>query len=691
FTGSPTVDVLPDRQSDGSFEFSRTRLEQINGASLNDGEHTVTLAAIDRLNRTTQVTVPFTLDTVVTTLAFDLDAASDTFPSRDQQTTAAVVTLQGQTEANVSLTLLEQNLNATANASGLFTIENVSLALGANTLTVRAIDASGNQRTMTRMVTRIVVNTAPVLGAIGNQTAREGQLLVFTATAADTDVPAQLLRFSLESGTGGEVPTGAAIDPITGAFTWTPSGTQVGVHTFDVVVGDGALTDRETIQVTVNAVNVAPVLGAIGNKTVNEEQSLTFTATAIDSDVPRQLLRFTLENGVGGLVPTGAAIDPLTGAFTWTPTEVQGPGTYTFDIVVSDGALTDRETIQVTVNEVVQPMATLQGLSDIPESSFTSAAFDVSADGLVVVGHGIGTSGLEASRWTAAGGMVSLTPGVNGQATATSGDGSVVVGSKQNHAFRWTAAGLVDLGALPSGSASRALDVSADGAVVVGSGNTVTAFGLPLGQQAFRWTQAGGMQSLGSLRVTSGGPPAPSEATAVSADGSVIVGWGVNDNGVRQVFRWTASTGMVGVPIINAEQLAVSADGSVIVGRMIAGTDGLYDAFRWSQASGLEVLPGLGGVLLDSRSVATDVSTDGTRVIGRAASPSDNEAVIWQRVNGAWMVRTVENILATDFGVDVSQWRLNVAEGITPDGRTIVGSGSNPINGPEAWRAVLPV
>ena len=40
--------------------------------------------------------------------------------------------------------------------------------------------------------------------------------------------------------------------------------------------------------------------------------------------------------------------------FSWTPTEAQGPGSYPFDVVVSDGTLTDTETITVTVGEVNQ-------------------------------------------------------------------------------------------------------------------------------------------------------------------------------------------------------------------------------------------------------------------------------------------------------------------------------------------------
>jgi hypothetical protein len=43
--------------------------------------------------------------------------------------------------------------------------------------------------------------------------------------------------------------------------------------------------------------------------------------------------------------------------FTWTPTEAQGPGDYTFDVVVSDGVVTDSETITVHVNEDNSPTA----------------------------------------------------------------------------------------------------------------------------------------------------------------------------------------------------------------------------------------------------------------------------------------------------------------------------------------------
>ena len=62
------------------------------------------------------------------------------------------------------------------------------------------------------------------------------------------------------------------------------------------------------------------------------------------------MLRFSLEDA-----PVGASIDAATGEFSWTPSEVDGPGVFSFDVVVVEEGTpieTDRETITVTVTEV---------------------------------------------------------------------------------------------------------------------------------------------------------------------------------------------------------------------------------------------------------------------------------------------------------------------------------------------------
>jgi probable HAF family extracellular repeat protein len=73
---------------------------------------------------------------------------------------------------------------------------------------------------------------------------------------------------------------------------------------------------------------------------------------------------------------------------------------------------------------------------------------------------------------------------------------------------------MVGLGDLPGGNFySFAMDISADGSVVVGGSESGA------GSEVFRWTNAEGMVGLGNLP---GGDN--SYALGVSGDGSVVVG-----------------------------------------------------------------------------------------------------------------------------------------------------------------------
>ena len=90
-------------------------------------------------------------------------------------------------------------------------------------------------------------NSAPVLHAIGSQSVFLAQTVAFVATASDPD-PGQALRFSLDAG----APPGATIDPVTGAFTWTPSAIGTTVITVRVTDnGSPALDDYENVAVHV--------------------------------------------------------------------------------------------------------------------------------------------------------------------------------------------------------------------------------------------------------------------------------------------------------------------------------------------------------------------------------------------------------------------------------------------------------
>jgi len=176
------------------------------------------------------------------------------------------------------------------------------------------------------------VNEAPDLTAIGNKTVDEGAALTFAASATDSDLPANTLTFSLDAG----APAGASINASTGAFSWTPpesaGGTTISITIRVTDNGTPTLTDSETINVSVNEANAAPVLSSIGNKSVNEGSLLTFAASAVDSDIPANTLTYSLGPGA----PEGAAINPATGVFTWTPVDGTASSSYSATIIVTD-------------------------------------------------------------------------------------------------------------------------------------------------------------------------------------------------------------------------------------------------------------------------------------------------------------------------------------------------------------------
>lgn len=176
---------------------------------------------------------------------------------------------------------------------------------------------------------------------------------------------------------------------------------------------------------------------------------------------------------------------------------------------------------------------TMTGLGYLlDDASRSSTAFGVNADGTVVVGSSLSSTGTQAFRWSA-GTMTGIgyLPGASqSQANGVSGEGTIV-GTSGNQAFRWVAGTMTGLGFLPGGSSSDALGVSSDGNTVVGS-SVVGSRSF-----AFRWTPADGMQSIEGLLAAAGVDITGWQLTiarAVSADGSAVVGEGINPNGGAQ-------------------------------------------------------------------------------------------------------------------------------------------------------------
>lgn len=238
---------------------------------------------------------------------------------------------------------------------------------GSFDITVRASDPGGFNAARVFTVNVLEVNSPPLVVPISDLAVNEESVLAFRIAAADPDLPINEISFSL----GANAPVGSVVNAATGEFTWTPNETHgPGTYPISVAVTDDAqpsLSVTVSFTVSVNEFNLVPVLQPIPSQTVIEGDTMTFFAPAVDHDIPANQLTFSLEAGA----PTGALIDAATGQFGWTPSEAQGPGTYSVTLNVDDGGFgnsTVSRSFAVSVDESNLPPV----LAVIPDQSVRS-------------------------------------------------------------------------------------------------------------------------------------------------------------------------------------------------------------------------------------------------------------------------------------------------------------------------------
>jgi hypothetical protein len=262
----------------------------------------------------------------------------------------------------------------TLDGSGMASITVSTLAVGTHAITAQyggdAHFAPSTSPVVEQVVDRVATTTFLTTSA---SPTTFGQTIVLTATVDWTQVnnlpaPAGIVDFF-----DGSTLLGAGV--LSGDQTvLNVSNLSAGSHDLTARYRGDANYDVSTSPVVVQQVNGLPTLGGVpAFAQVDEEQTLAFTATVANPGSPV----FSL---VGA--PAGATIDPATGAFSWTPTEAQGPGTFAFVVRLTDGPTTDDRPITVQVREV-NTAPILSGLpatmTTAPGSpvTFTATATDV--------------------------------------------------------------------------------------------------------------------------------------------------------------------------------------------------------------------------------------------------------------------------------------------------------------------------
>ncbi|MCA9009476.1 MAG: DUF2341 domain-containing protein [Planctomycetaceae bacterium] len=133
-------------------------------------------------------------------------------------------------------------------------------------------------------------------------------------------------------------------------------------RTITFAASDGSLTSNvATSTVSITASNAAPVItsnggGATAAISIPENSTSVTTVTATDSDLPAQTLTYSVSGGADAAKFT---IDSSTGVISFaaapnyeSPTDSGSDNNYNVTVMVSDGSLTDTQSITVTVTNV---------------------------------------------------------------------------------------------------------------------------------------------------------------------------------------------------------------------------------------------------------------------------------------------------------------------------------------------------
>ena len=282
------------------------------------------------------------------------------------------------------------------------------------------------------------------------------------------------------------------------------------------------------------------------------------------------------------------------------------------------------------------------GFTLLDPGNFLSSSIGISKDGSTIVASRLGPDGnLNPAVWSQATGWTDMGHPANGclldsqwgSGYGVSGDGSAAVGlawyCPGAEGFVWNRTNGMKALSHPNGASSRASAISADGLTIVGFFEDPRS----RNRRPVRWF-AGKTQLFAGANT-------PGEATAVSSDGSRIVGQAFGQYS-GYAFYYTPSGALVSLGTISGNQFDQSfanavADNGTTVGwsgdPFGAGTQ----AFIWRPGMKIQPLQKYlqnRGILIPfgiSLTTALTISADGSTIVGT-----------WQDANfnqGGWMVR----------------------------------------------------
>ena len=315
------------------------------------GESPIVVVADQIVTPNQQFTVNITIDPAVPitgaqfNLLFDSSIAtvnSVTEGDLFTQDGASTIFNDGTIDNNAgTVTDVYSSILGATSVSSSGTMATISMTAGGSTgrldlnlSNVVISDANSNAASYTITDTSVLIDTAPVLAGIGAKSVDEESALTFTVSASDAD--GDSLTYSASN-----LPTGASFNTATRVFTWTPADGQAGTYSVTFDVTDGYLTDSESVTITVNEVNHAPVItGFVPADSAVFDETDTIIIDVTASDVDGQALSYTIK--IDGVTYSTSS------SYFWN-TDYSSAGSHTILVTVSDGVneVTSQRTITI--------------------------------------------------------------------------------------------------------------------------------------------------------------------------------------------------------------------------------------------------------------------------------------------------------------------------------------------------------
>ncbi len=232
-------------------------------------------------------------------------------------------------------------------------------------------------------------NTPPAISAIAPQTINQNSATAaIPFTIADAETPAASLAVTATSSNPTLVPNAGIVLGGSGAarsVTVTPASNRSGVATITVSVSDGQAVTSSSFNLTVLAINQAPVVNAGSDRTIYLPATASLNGTATDDGQPAPAslsIAWSKLSGPGTVTFSNPGAAATTAGFSTN-------GAYTLRLTASDGLLTTTDDVIVSVQPAGSAGPAISGVAPVLITETTAIIVwntDVPADSQIEYG-----------------------------------------------------------------------------------------------------------------------------------------------------------------------------------------------------------------------------------------------------------------------------------------------------------------